>query len=340
MSPSVAAERALRDARRRPPRRRLRRAPRHDVPRGHGRVRRRARGVVPPARRRRGRPRPARVPLRGGDRQGPVRHVRANRPHPARRRVGARHGDVVVGGSRAHQRPPPASSSASSSAASSSSPPARIPGILPRRGISAPPPSSPGRPRSSSSAGTTAGDGSTTRGRWTPPPADGAPSPSRRPAPRSGHAMTAAETRHVVSGTSAGGALCGDLWALRDVAGVAAETTNNTAARGGLDRPAENAGAADTAVAADAAAAAVEPSRVAPPRSLTSASPSAPRWTRLRLGGASPCARTGHTLTAGASSSAALIASAATATTGGWCRGGVTTTTCTAPTAPPGAGAA
>ena len=84
----------------------FRRAPRHDVPRGHGRVRRRARGVVPPARRRRGRPRPARVPLRGGDRQGPVRHVRANRPHPARRRVGARHGDVVVGGSRAHQAPP------------------------------------------------------------------------------------------------------------------------------------------------------------------------------------------------------------------------------------------
>ena len=37
---------------------------------------------------------------------GPVRHVRANRPHPARRRVGARHGDVVVGGSRAHQAPP------------------------------------------------------------------------------------------------------------------------------------------------------------------------------------------------------------------------------------------
>ena len=208
------------------------------------------------------------------------------------------------------KRPPPASSSSSSSAAASSSSP---PGADSR--------DSPA-PRDFGTAAVVPGtseillfggyDGRRwLNDAWTLDAAAGrwrALAVPLAPPPRSGHAMTAAETRHVVfGGQAAGGALCGDLWALRDVAGFAAETTNNTAARGGLDRPAENAGAADTAVAADAADAAVEPSRVAPPRSPTSASPSAPRWTRLRLGGASPCARTGHTLTAGASSSAALI---------------------------------
>ena len=243
-----------RDARRRPPRRRLRRAPARRS-RGHGRVRRRARGV--PARRRRGRPRPARVHCAvaiGKD----LYVMCGDRPHPARRRVGA---DTETWSGRI----------------SASSAPARLLlRLLLRRLLLPPRRGFPGfsraegfrhrrrRPRDVRDPPlrrVRRPEMAQRRVDWTPPPADSAPSPSRRPAPRSGHAMTAAETPRRFRGQAAGGALR-DLWVSgRRRSRRRDNEQHRRPARSG--RPGARR-AADTAVAAGPAAA-VEPSRVARP---------------------------------------------------------------------------